>query len=571
MCYLIAMDDVVWTLPPPSEKAAPLAEALGWPSPLGQVLVNRGLDDPVLARRFLNGGPSDLCDPFLMAGMSEAADRVEKAIAGGEGVLIFGDYDVDGILSVVMLHRALSALGARADFFIPDRLREGYGIKETHAEVAADRRARLVISVDCGIKAVEFVRQARRRGVDVIITDHHQPGPELPQAAAILNPALPDSTYPDRGLAGVGVTFKLIQALFERAGRKDDLRPYLGFAAVGTVADVADLRGENRILVKHGLRDLDRIPNPGLQSLIGASGLGGRRISESDVGFKLGPRINAAGRMGETDLAVRLLFSTSAEEADAFARRLEVLNSQRQAAEDRIYRQARERILSRGLADRYRILILGDEGWLRGVVGIVASRLKDDFRRPVILLAYDGDHAFGSGRSIPEYSLIDGLAACAGTLTSFGGHPYAVGCTLARGRMPAFREAANRAAEERLPAEALRRRLRLDAKLGLAAIDGRLWEGLSLLDPYGVGNPRPVFLAEGVEVAGPPKRLRGRHAKFLARQDGRTFEAIAWERASWTEGVSPGDLVDLAFTLQSSSYFGEEQPYLGLTGLRRSA
>ena len=571
MCYLIAMDDAVWTLPPPSERAAPLAEALGWPSPLGQVLVNRGLDDPVSARRFLYGGPSDLCDPFLMAGMSAAADRVEEAVAGGEGILIFGDYDVDGILSVVMLHRALSSLGARADYFIPDRLREGYGIKEAHAAVASERRAGLVISVDCGIKAVEFVRQARRRGVDVIVTDHHQPGPELPEAAAVLNPALPGSTYPDRGLAGVGVAFKLIQALLERRGRKDDLRPYLGLAAIGTVADVADLRGENRILVKHGLRDLDRVSNLGLQSLIEVSGLGGRRISESDVGFRLGPRINAAGRMGETDLAVRLLFSTSSEEAEAIARRLEVLNSRRQAAEDKIYRQASERIRSRGLADRYRILILGDEGWPRGVVGIVASRLKDDFRRPVILLAYDGAQAFGSGRSIPEYSLIDGLASCAGTLNSFGGHPYAVGCTLARDRMPAFREAANRAAEETLPAESLRPRLRLDAKLGLADVDGRLWEGLSLLDPYGAGNPRPVFLAEKVEVVGTPKRLRGRHAKFLARQDGRTFEAIAWGLASWTEGVSSVDRVDLAFTLQSSSYFGQEQPYLGLSGLRRSA
>ncbi|MBM3292911.1 MAG: single-stranded-DNA-specific exonuclease RecJ [Candidatus Aminicenantes bacterium] len=571
MCYFIFMDDAVWTMPPPSDKAASLAAALDLPVSLGQVLINRGLDDPEAAWRFLSGGPSGLHDPFLMPGMAAAVERIERAAADDERILVIGDYDVDGILSAVMLHRALSSLGAAADVFIPDRLRDGYGIKTAHAAAAVERGARLVISVDCGVKDLDFVRAARERGVDVIITDHHQPGPEVPEAVAVLNPALPGSAYPDPRLAGVGVAFKLIQALLARSGREDGLDPYWKFAAIGTIADVADLRGENRILVKEGLRDLGRTSDPGLRSLIEACGLGGRRISESDIGFRLGPRINAAGRMGETDLAVRLFFSASPAETAAVAERLNALNARRQVSEEKIRRQASDRIRSRGLADRYRILILGDEGWPRGIIGIVASRLKDEFLRPVILMSYDGDKAFGSGRSLPGFSLIDGLAACGDIFLSSGGHPAAVGCTLERRRVPAFREVLNRVAEEGLSRETFRRRLRLDARLQLAEIDARLWNGLSLLDPYGVGNPRPVFLAEGVDIIGPPKRLQGRHAKFLVRRDGKTFEAIAWERAAWTAAVSKGDRVDLAFSLQTSAFFGEEQPYLGLAGLRRSS
>jgi single-stranded-DNA-specific exonuclease len=565
------VDDAVWTLTPPSAAAAGLAAAFGLPLPLGQVLVNRKIEDPETARRFLFGGLSDLHDPFLLAGMADAVERIFGAIGRGEKILIFGDYDVDGVLSVVVLHTALTALGARVDYFIPDRLRDGYGLKDAHVAVAAERGSSLVISVDCGIKASGFVRRAREAGIDVIITDHHQPGDEIPDALAVLNPALPGSSYPCRHLAGVGVAFKLVQALFGRAARpKDDLAPFLKLVAMGTIADVADLRGENRILVKHGLRDLETATDPGLRSLIEVSGLTGRRISEGDVGFRLGPRINAAGRMGRTDLAPRLFLSDSPEETASLARELDALNARRQTAEEKIFKQASERITSRGLAARYKILILGDETWPRGIIGIVASRLKESFLRPVVLLSYEGGMAYGSGRSIAGFSLIDCLESCRDVFLSHGGHPLAVGCSLARDRVPAFREAADRVAAERIPDDALRRKLGLDARLSFSEIDRALWDGLSLLDPYGVGNPRPVFLAEGAEIAAPPQRLQGRHAKFLVRQDGRTIEAIGWDRAAWAGGVAKGDRVDLAFTLQSSVYLGEERAYLGLGGLRRS-
>lgn len=338
------MDDSLWIIAPPREEASRLASELGLPPAIAQVLVNRKITEPDAADRFLRGTIDQLHDPFLMSGMSAAVERIQRAVAAGEKILIFGDYDVDGVLSVVMLHKALESLGGEVGYFIPERLKEGYGIKDEHISVAVDRRARLVISVDCGIKATGFVQKANEQGIDVIITDHHLPGPAIPEALAVLNPVLESSGYPEKNLAGVGVAFKLIQALFERQGRASVLRHYLKLVAIGTISDIAELKGENRLLVKRGLQELDSISNPGLKSLVETSGLKGKRISEGDVGFRIGPRINAAGRMGMTDLAVRLFFSPSVEETAGIARRLDELNAQRQTAEERIFKQAEDTI-----------------------------------------------------------------------------------------------------------------------------------------------------------------------------------------------------------------------------------
>jgi single-stranded-DNA-specific exonuclease len=562
------MDDAVWKIAPPREEAALLAAALGVPLPVGQVLANRGISDPAAARRFLHGTLDDVPDPFLMTGMAAAADRILAAVDKGELILIFGDYDADGILATVMLHKALASLGGRVDHFIPERLKDGYGLKDDHIAVATERGARLVISVDCGIKAVGFVRKARELGVDVIITDHHLPGDELPAALAVLDPAVPGTGYPERNLAGVGVAFKLIQALFQRTGRTAVLRHYLKLVSIGTIADVAELRGENRILVKHGLRELGDVANAGLQSLIDVCGLHGRRISEGDVGFRLGPRINAAGRLGRTEVAVRLFFSDSPTETAALAKELDLLNGQRQAVEERTFRQAAERVRANAWDRSYRILILGDEEWHRGIVGIVASKLKEAFVRPVILFSYDDGTAYGSGRSFGTFSLIDCLEECRRFFKSFGGHRLAVGCTLRREDMPAFKEAANAVASARITDDDLRRTLAIDARLGFAEMDAALWDGLSLLDPYGVGNPRPVFLTEGAEVSAPPRKIQNKHAKFVLRQGGRAFEAIAWDRAGWADKLGKGDRVDLAYTFQTSNYLGEERLYLNVDGLR---
>jgi single-stranded-DNA-specific exonuclease len=563
------MDDSIWIVASPRDEAKRLASELGIPQAIAQVLINRKITEAEQAHLFLEGRLAQLHDPFLMSGMTAAVERIKSAIARREKILIFGDYDVDGVLSVVMLVKALGSLSADVEYFIPERLKEGYGIKDEHIAVAAGKGARLVISVDCGIKANGFVRKANEQGIDVIITDHHRPGPELPEALAVLNPVLESSGYPDKSLAGVGVVFKLIQALFEQAGRASVLPHYLKLVAIGTISDVAELRGENRILVKLGLQGLDSVSNQGLRSLIEICGLKGKRISEGDIGFRIGPRINAAGRMGATDLAVRLFFSPSLEETAGIARHLDELNSQRQTAEGKIHKQALGLIKKRSLDKRHKILILGCQDWHRGIIGIVASRLKDAFSRPVVLFAYEDDKAFGSGRSIGEFSLIECLDQCRHFFLTYGGHPFAVGCSLERASMPAFKQAANAVAEARLSDAELRKKILIDSKLDFSDISAGFYESHSLLYPFGVGNPRPVFLTEKAEIVGPPQNLQGRHAKFLVRQGSRVFEAIAWDRGDWAQKVSKGGRVDLAYTFQFSNYLGEDRPYLCLEGLRK--
>ena len=562
------MDDALWVMPRVRDEARAIASELGIPLPIAQVLVNRKIDDPAAARKFLFGTATDLNDPYLFAGMKSAVERIRTALARREKILIFGDYDVDGVLSVVMLHKALTSMGGDVDYFIPDRLKDGYGIKDEHIKVVLRRAAKLVISVDCGIKAAGFVRGAAAAGVDVVITDHHLPGSELPDAAAVLNPVVEGAGYPERNLAGVGVVFKLIEALFAGTALAGGLRHYLKLVAIGTISDIAELKGENRLLVKHGLKELERVTNPGLRSLIDVCGLAGRRISEGDVGFRIGPRINAAGRMEDADLAVRLFFSRSADETSAIARRLDELNARRQRAEEKIFIQAADRIREHGYDRKYKLLILGCDEWHRGIVGIVASRLKEAFGRPAILFSYQDGQAFGSGRSISEFSLIRCLEESRGRFLSFGGHPHAVGCTLKREDLPEFRRGANAAAEAGLSDEQLRKKIRIDAGLSFSEIDGAFLGVHERLVPFGVGNPRPVFMTEKVRVVGRPQTLQGKHLKMGLNGDGRTFEAVGWDRAEWAERIGSGDVIDVAYTFLRSTYRGEEKLQLSLEAAR---
>jgi single-stranded-DNA-specific exonuclease len=495
-------------------------------------------------------------------------ERVEKAVAAREKILIFGDYDVDGVLSVVMLFKALTTLGAEVEYFIPERLRDGYGIKEHHVEIPVERGTGLVISVDCGIKAVEFTARAKDKGIDVIITDHHRPGETLPDAVAVLNPVLADSGYPEGNLAGVGVAFKLIQALLEKSGKAAGLPHYMKLVSIGTVADVAELKGENRLFVKNGLRGLRDVSNPGLRSLIEACGLGRRKISEGDLGFRLGPRINAAGRMGMTDVAVRLFFEDDPAETLALVQKLDDLNAQRQKTEEKIFNEARERVEDRGLDKKYKCLVLGSPDWHRGVIGIVASKLKDRFNRPVVLFHYENGKAHGSGRSIPEVPLIELLDDCKGHFLSYGGHRLAVGCTLPTAGMAAFKAALNPLAEARISEDNLKKKIKIDGPLEFSGIDERFMATFALLVPFGVGNPKPLFMADNVEVVSEPQVLQGKHLKFLARQGGRVLEALGWDKADWRHIVRRGSRVSLAFSLMTSEYLGVQKTNLSIEDLR---
>ncbi len=557
-----------WILRPPRPESEVISRELGIPLPIAQILVNRNIDSPVSAHQFLHGDLSGLFDPYLMAGMAESVFRIKEAIARREKILIFGDYDVDGILSVVMLHKALESLGAEIDYFIPERLKDGYGIKTEHIDIVSQKRAGLVISVDCGVKAVQFVREAKSRGIDVIITDHHRPGAELPAALAILNPMLEASGYPDKGLAGVGVVFKLIQALLEDARRSRLIPHYIKLVAIGTIADVVELRGENRLLAKYGLKGLETVVNLGLRTLLDSCGLVKKRVSEGDVGFRIGPRINAAGRMGMTDLAVRLFFSKSPEECLDIVGRLETLNRKRQSTEERIFKQAAQTIRTKALEKRYRFLVMGCDEWHRGVIGIVAARLKDAFHRPVLLFAYEDGKAFGSGRSISEFSMIDCLDQCRHLFLNYGGHTYAVGCSLERDRMSSFRALVNELAAARISDADLQRKIPIDTRLCLDEIQPALLKDYVLLWPFGMGNPKPVFMTERVKVAGPPQTIQGKHAKLLVKQSGRTVEALGWDKADWAATIKKGDEIDIAYSLQFSEYMGEEKVSLTLEDIR---
>ncbi len=564
------MDKSRWVIASPSPVADHLAAELKIPLPIAQVLVNRDIMSPEAARTFLDGTLDDLLDPFLMTGMDRAVDRIEEAIQKNEKILIFGDYDVDGVLSVVIMLKALSGLGAEVDYFIPERLKEGYGIKETHLQVAKDKAARLVVSVDCGIKAVAFTEKAKTLGLDVIITDHHLPGDELPQAVALLNPVLKESGYPNPGLAGVGVVFKLLQALLEKRGKSAHLPHYAKLVAIGTIADVASLRGENRLLVKSGLKGLADVSNRGLRSLLEECGCLDKRVSEGEVGFRIAPRINAAGRMASADDAVRLFLSDDDSESQRLARRLSELNSRRQNEEDKIFSAAERRIREGGLDKRYKMLVLGCETWHRGIIGIVASKLKDTYSRPVLLFAYQDGKAQGSGRSISELSLIECLDACRDVFLDYGGHPLAVGCVLPRERMGLLRERINRVVDERLRIEDLQRKVRIDSRLSLNEIQASFINVYLRLAPFGVGNPKPVFLSEGVEVASPPRILKNKHLKFLARQDGRMIEVLGWNRNNWAVEIHQGERLDIVYSLQSSTFLGAEKYSLSLEDIKSS-
>ncbi|MCJ7587981.1 MAG: single-stranded-DNA-specific exonuclease RecJ [Candidatus Aminicenantes bacterium] len=562
------MKDAIWVHPADDEAGLRLARELNLPEAIGRVLVRRGIADPESAHRFLYGTLDDLHDPYLMAGMREAVGRVRRAVDLKEKILIFGDYDVDGVLSVVMLLKALRALGAEADYFIPDRLREGYGIKIEHAEILAQRGIGLVISVDCGIKAVEFTERARELGADVIITDHHHPGETLPRALAVLDPVLAGSGYPDKYLAGVGVVYKLIQALWDGGAKGSDwVQNYLKPVAIGTIADVAPLKGENRILVRQGLEGLEGVSNIGLRKLIEACGIGRRRVNEGDIGFRIAPRLNAAGRMGDADLAVRLFFAPEAEAAEIVAR-LERLNARRQAEEASIFKDAVRKVDERGLEERYKFLVLGSPGWHRGIIGIVASKLKDRYNRPVLLFSYEDGMAHGSGRSISGFPLIDCLDECREFLQSYGGHPMAVGCVLESSRLPEFKAAVNALASARISDDDLKRKVRIDARLALAEIDDSFLAHYRRLLPFGVGNPRPIFLSEEVEVAGPPKILKKKHLMFEVRQEGASREVLGWDKSGWASRLRPRGRVDLVYSFYFSEFLGRETISLSLEDLK---
>ena len=553
-----------------------LARALGVEPVIARLLVQRGLSDPDEAARFLRPSLDHLHDPIRLAGLEEAVARLEAAIAARERIVVHGDYDVDGISSTVILRRAMEMLGGNVGHFIPDRLKDGYGLQPATIDRLQAEGARLVVSVDCGIRGYEAAARAREVGLDLIITDHHEPGAALPPAAAVINPKRRDCLYPDKHLAGVGVALKLVQALCARAGKSAWLPAFVKIAALGTLADVVPLVGENRVIAKLGLDLLSRGPHKvGLQALLDVSGLTGRRISGHDVGFVIAPRINAAGRMASPDIATRLLLASDAalaEETRALAEQLNAENLRRQQEEASIVAEAKRIVETDPDIGARTVLVVAGEGWHRGVIGIVASKLVETYHRPAIVLSIDGDEAHGSCRSIPSFDMLAALESCAGLLDRFGGHKVAAGLALPRDRVRELRLAVNVCADETLGPDDLRPRQRIDDELGFRDLTGPIAAQVVSLAPFGAGNPKPVFAATGVEIVDGPRRLKERHFKMAVRQDGRVLRALAWrgaERYAFLEAHRGP--IDLAYSLEQNQFGGETYLELVVADVRPAA
>jgi single-stranded-DNA-specific exonuclease len=520
----------------------------------------RGYRTPEQAARFLDPSIADLLDPALLKDMPAAVDRLRRALEKKERILLYGDYDVDGTSAVVILKKGLDLLGGIASFHVPHRLKDGYGMKSEVVEEAAAAGVSLIVSVDTGIRANDVVRHAAGLGIDVIVTDHHLPETELPPAVAVLNPNRPDCGYPEKNLCGAGVAFKLMDALIRSFGWEESRRErlidsLLKLVAIATVADVVPLTGENRVIVKRGLAGLDRVRNPGLRALLDVSGFPeGESPSARQVAFQLAPRINAAGRMASAADVIEMFLTEDAETARTLAAKLHELNTDRRDTEAGIARAIFEQCVEQPVSDRDAALVFAGEGWHRGVVGIVASRVVERFHRPAFVLGLENGLAQGSGRSIPVFHLLEALEAMPDLFGKFGGHRQAAGVTLDAGKVEEFRERLRAYAGDRLTSADFERELEIDAEIGLAEIDDDSVAEILRLAPFGHGNPAPTFAARGVEIAAPPDIRKEKHVFVRLKLNGRTVRAKAWNFADRAAELAPGARLDLALQFEDDAY-----------------
>lgn len=541
-----------WTAPRPVDVALAqrLSEELHLPPLVASLLVARGLAAVEDARNYLRPRMEQLHPPMAMRGMAEAVERLSTAIRSGETVLVHGDYDVDGMCSTTLLVRTLRHLGANAVPFAPHRITDGYDLGEAGVRAAVAAGATVLVTCDCGTTAHEPVADLRRRGIDVIITDHHLPSRPPPECVAVLNPRVPGCDYPDKDLCAAAVAFKLSLALLVHHGAGPNVAlNMLDLVALATVADVAPLRGENRILVRYGLRLMAETKNIGLRALINASGLEGRELTAGRIGFILAPRLNAVGRIGDAKRGLELLLSTDESEANAIARDLEEINRTRQAIDRETLDAARKLAATQDL-DSVAGLVLAAEGWHAGVIGIVASRLVEDLYRPVVLVAVDGGIGKGSGRSIPAFDLHGGLSACADLLVRYGGHRAAAGLTVDTARIPELAARFDAIARERLTREDLTPELRVDLEVPLGEANDTLERLLRHFEPFGIGNPAPLLATRGIRLASPPRVIGQNGLKFALRDATTELEGVWWgvshRAAEWTAT----QVVDVAYRLE---------------------
>lgn len=533
-----------------------LAQSINVSPTIAKILVARGITTFEQAKQFFRPSLADLHDPFLMDGMEKAVERSMAAMERGEKIAIYGDYDVDGTNSAAMLYLFFRELGADVDFYIPDRFTEGYGISTIGIDRLVNQGVRLIITVDCGITAVEQVRYANAIGVDMIICDHHEAANEIPPAYAVLDPIKPGCSYPFKYLSGCGVGFKLMQGIAQRRGEPESVYPYLDFVAISAAADIVPIMGENRSLVSHGLRRLNDSPRPGIRGLLECAGMRGGVLSTSQIVFGIAPRINAAGRLGDARRAVEMLIEEDEVRAFQRAQELESDNRSRRAIDEETFNEA-QAFAERMIVDsNCRSLVIHNPNWHPGVIGIVASRLVEKYYLPTVLLTSVDGMAKGSARSIAGFDIHNALRQCETHIEQFGGHKYAAGLSIKEGNIERFRAMLNEFALREIRDEMLIPQLNIDAEVSLEEITPRFFHILKQFAPFGPGNARPLLVARSIEIAGYPKVVGKDHLKFRVKSGPGYIEAIAFGMGSRLNELTGRFRYDLVFNVEENEYRG---------------
>ena len=535
---------------------------------LATILVNRGITSEEKIRQFLEPTRQDFYDPYLMKDMEIAVERIVKAIENQEKVIIYGDYDVDGITSTTVLKKFLKDLGLEVSYYIPNRLNEGYGLNKTAVEKIVNEGYSLMITVDCGITGIEEIDYANSLGLEVIVTDHHEPVEELPKALAVIDNKRKDSTYPFRDLAGVGVAFKLCQALGMRLGLKEEsYLKYLDIVCVGTISDIVPLVDENRVITKLGLMLVKQTRNMGLKSIINSSGY--TKIDSNTISFGVAPRINACGRMGKAEEALELLLSNDIYKVNELTKRLNEHNRERQEIEKGIFESAVEKIEKEHL-DENRTIVVGGSGWHHGVIGIVSSKITDMYFKPSILLSFEEDGTGkGSGRSIPGFDLHDALMKCQDSLEKFGGHSMAVGVTIRKEKLEEFEKQFEKVAEEE-KIEEIVPVLNIDSKIDLNSLNKEMIESLKELEPFGEANKMPIFAFKNLRIDSIRALSEGKHLKLTLKEDNRIINAIGFNMGALAEEYRIGDKIDVAGVLEINTFNGVDNLQINIKDVMKS-
>ena len=554
----------IWNVTEPEMSAVNALVGSGYAPLAAMVLASRGIENPVQAGKYLDCN-APLIDPFLMTDMDLAAGRVGLAMSRGEKIAVFGDYDVDGITSTCLLTDFLRRHGGDCVSYIPGRLEEGYGLNAIALHQLSAEGVKLIITVDCGITAAAEAELCRELGIDLVITDHHECKDTLPYAAAVVDPHRPDGGYPHKNLSGVGVAFKLASALC--GSQEEVLAEYADMVCLGTVADVMPLQGENRVFVSRGLESLRHTKRPGIAALMAESGCAPENVSASSIGFMLAPRINAAGRMGQIDLAVELFLTDDPERATEVAKQLCELNRQRQAVESEIYRQA---VSMLPMGQPPEAIVLADESWHQGVVGIVASRIAEEYACPAFLICLDGEHGKASSRSHGGFNLFSSLTALSPLLESYGGHELAAGFTITRSNIPEFRRQICALAAGFYRDDTPRTVLDVDCAIPAELLTIKGIESLSVLEPCGNGCPKPVLMMKNLIIERINMVGNGRHMRLRLRSGRMGLNAIYFSANPETASVQPGDVVDIAFTPQINEFRGERTVQMNVLDIRPS-